>query len=103
MRTIHVETELAADADRVWSAMQHPSSFLYVTRGLIGLPALAGRTEPFREGESGSGWLFLFHVIPMYRHTINLVAVDPATRTMRSDEHGGMIRSWRHTLHVEPA
>ena len=55
MQTIHLETELPASADRVWQAMCHPASFTYVTRGLIGVPALAGRTEPFREGETGTG------------------------------------------------
>lgn len=28
--------------------------------------------------------------------------VDPATRTIRSREHGGVIRTWNHTLHAEP-
>ena len=55
MQTIYLETELPASADKVWHAMCHPASFTYVTRGLIGIPALAGRTEPFREGESGTG------------------------------------------------
>jgi hypothetical protein len=44
------------------------ASFTYVTRGLIGILALAGRTEPFREGESGTGWLLLlFHL----NHTLH--------------------------------
>lgn len=101
-RTIHVETELPTDADRVWSAMQHPASFLYVVRGLFGMPALAGRTEPVREGEVGSGWLFAFHVVPAYRHTIEIVEVDPGARTIRSHEYGGVLKRWDHTLHVEP-
>lgn len=102
MRTIHLETELPTDAERVWRALQHPASFTYVCRGLFGVPALAGRTEPMREGECGTGWLLLFHVVPFSRHTIHLVEVDEATRTMRSREHGGILRAWNHTLHVEP-
>lgn len=102
MRTIRVETELPTNADKVWRALQHPASFSYVTRGLIGLPALTGRTEPLHTGESGSGWLLLFHVIPLWRHTIQLVDVDAATRTLRSREHGGIVKRWNHTLHVEP-
>jgi len=69
VQTIHLETELPASADRVWQAMCDPASFTYVTRGLIGVPALAGRTEPFREGETGTGWLLLFHLIPLHRHS----------------------------------
>ena len=102
MRTIHLESELPTTADAVWQAMRHPVSFLYVVRGLFGIPALAGRTTPFREGERGTAWLLAFHVIPAWRHTIHLVELDESIRTMRSQEHGGMLRSWRHTLHVAP-
>jgi hypothetical protein len=102
VKTIHLETELPTDAERVWRAMQHPASFSYVCRGLIGVPALAGRTEPMREGELGTGWLLLFHIIPLSHHTIHLVDVDAGARTLRSHENGGMLRTWNHTLHVEP-
>lgn len=101
MKTITVASELPTDVERVWQAMQHPATLSYVTRGLFGLPALAGRSEPFRAGESGAAWLLLFHLIPLHRHHIELTELDPATRTMRSREHGGVIRAWNHTLHAE--
>jgi hypothetical protein len=101
VQIIHLETELPTSADKVWQAMCHPASFTYVLRGLIGVPALAGRTEPFREGESGTGWLLLFHLIPLSRHTICLASLDQASKTLRSREHGGILRTWNHQLHVE--
>lgn len=101
-RTVHVQTELPTAADRVWSAMLQPVTFLYVTRGLLGFPALAGRTDPLRAGETGCGWVFAFNVIPAYRHTIEVLEVDATTRTIRTHEHGGVLRRWDHTLHVEP-
>jgi hypothetical protein len=101
-RTINVSTELPADADRVWAAMKQPATFLYVIRGLLGMPALAGRSEPVRPGEAGSGWLFAFHVVPAYRHTIEVVEVDEESRTLRTHEHGGVLRRWDHVLHAEP-
>lgn len=102
MQTVLIQTELPTDAERVWAAMQHPASFSYVCRGLIGIPALAGRTAPMCEGEHGTGWLLLFHLIPLSRHVIHLVEIDHATRSLRSREHGGLLRTWNHTLHVEP-
>lgn len=101
MRTVHVETILPTSADRVWSAMLSPATFLYVCKGLFGFPALAGRTEDLHMGERGTGWLFAFHVIPAYRHTIEVVEVDPDTGTIRTREHGGLLKAWNHTLHVE--
>src|SRR4051812_19020259 len=82
--------------------MLSPATFLYVCKGLFGFPSLAGRTEALRAGESGTGWLFAFHVIPAYRHTIEVVEVDRATGTIRTREHGGVLKAWNHTLHVEP-
>ena len=102
MRTVHVETVLPTSADRVWPAMLSPATFLYVCKGLFGFPALAGRTEWLRVGERGTGWLFAFHVIPAYRHTIEVVDVDQAAGTIRTREHGGILKAWNHTLHVEP-
>lgn len=102
MQRVHVETILPTDADQVWQAMQYPVTFLYVCRGLFGLPALAGRSTPLRVGERGSGWLFAFHVIPAYRHTLEIVRSDEQTRTIVTHEHGGVLRAWNHTLHVEP-
>ncbi|OBI76155.1 hypothetical protein [Mycobacterium asiaticum] len=102
MRTVHVETVLPTSADRVWSAMLSPATFLYVCKGLFGFPSLAGRTEALRLGESGTGWLLAFHVIPAYRHTINVVEVDEDSGTIRTNEHGGLLKAWNHTLHVEP-
>lgn len=102
MRTVHIETQLPTDAEQVWAAMQHPTSFTYVCRGVLGIPTLVGRTAAMRESESGTGWLLLFHLIPLSRHTIHLVEIDPTTKTLRTHEHGGLLRSWNHALHVEP-
>ncbi|WP_445165417.1 hypothetical protein ACTXG7_15995 [Mycolicibacterium sp. Dal123E01] len=101
MRTIHLQTILPTAAERVWPAMVSPATFLYVCSGLFAVPALAGRVEPFGEGESGTAWLFAFHVVPAYRHTIEVLDVDATTRTVRTREHGGILRAWNHTLRVE--
>jgi hypothetical protein len=101
-RTIAVSRVLPAEADRVWEAMKHPASFLYVCRGLLGLPALAGRTSAVVEGEVGDSMLMLFHVVPLHRHTIHVVRVDEQARTIETEESGGLVRRWHHVLHVEP-
>lgn len=101
VRTIHLETELPTGAERVWDAMKQPASFLYVTRGLLGFPALAGRTDSFRTGEVVVGRLFLLNVIPANRHTIEFTDVDERTRSIRTHEYGGLLQRWNHTLRVE--
>src|SRR5579864_7027375 len=51
--------------------------------------SLSRRDEPFREGECGTGWLLLFHLLPLHRHTIHLASLDVQAMTLRSLEHGG--------------
>jgi len=101
VKTVYIESELSADIDRVWHDMQLPATFLYLCRGLFGVPALVGRTDRLRAGERGTGWLMAFHAFPAYRHTIEVLSVDEATHTIRTHEYGGRIRSWNHTLHAE--
>lgn len=101
MKTIQVESEFDAPAERVWEAVKSPVTFVYVVRGLFGVPLLAGRSAPVVAGEAGTGWLFLFHVIPFSRHTIKITDVDEGAMTMRTNEHGGIVRAWNHTLQVE--
>jgi len=102
MRTVRVESTLPAPADRVWEAMQHPATLLYLMRGVLGLPALAGRTDRLRQGEEASGWIFLLHVIPLHRHHFRVAKVDREAGLVRSEERGGMLRRWDHDLHVVP-
>lgn len=101
MRTVRRSTVLDAPAARVWEAMLRPSTMLYVLKGLFAFPSLEGRFDPLVDGETGSGWILLFHVVPFAKWTIRIVRVDPGTRTIATNEHGGMIRAWNHTLHVD--
>jgi hypothetical protein len=68
----------------------------------IGFPALIGRTEPMRKSETGTSWMWLCHVIPLSQHTIHVTDIDDSARSIRTHEHGGFLRTWNHTLHVEP-
>jgi ligand-binding SRPBCC domain-containing protein len=102
MRAVTVSTLLDAPADAVWAAVQRPSSFLAVTRHLLSVPALRGRTEPWREGETVRSWIFLFGVIPFSYHHLTVASIDDGRRILRSDERGGPIRFWRHDIEVRP-
>lgn len=100
--TFSVESVLAAPADRVWEALRSPATFLYVTRGLLAMPVLTGRTEPWQEGEVIKGWLLLFHVIPFSSHTMEVVEIDDDEMAFSTREHGGILRRWDHSFKVEP-
>lgn len=102
MAIVDRTTTLPAPADAVWRAVRTPGAFRLVTRGLLRMPAISDRVAPWREGETVSGWIWLFEVIPVSRHTIRLAEVDHPSRSARSEEHGGLIRRWDHLITVEP-
>ena len=102
MALIDRSTELAAPADRVWVAVKMPSAFRTVTRGLLTMPAMRNRSEEWREGETVVGWVFLFGVVPFSRHHLHIARVDDSERTLSSQEHGGLLKTWSHDIVVTP-
>jgi hypothetical protein len=97
---VHVSTVLDAPADRVWQAVMTPAAFRLVTRGLVRVVGLRRRATPWREGETVSGVLLLFGVVPISVHHLTVEKLDGAARELQSDEHGGMVRRWRHLIRV---
>lgn len=97
-RTVHLD----APADLVWSAARTPQAFRTVTRGVLRFPAIAGRDDQWREGEQVVGLTWLLGIVPFNRHHLTVARIDDTRRTLTSDEHGGVIRSWVHDIVVEP-
>lgn len=95
-------TTLGAPAATVWKAVKTPEAFRYVTRALLSMPAIGGRHEPWREGETVRAWVFLFGLIPFSYHRLTLASIDDVTMTLSSAEHGGLIRRWNHDIVVAP-
>lgn len=100
--TLTRTTDLDAPAPLVWDAVRTPSAFRTVTRGLLRYPPVSHRADAWREGETVTGRLWLFGVLPFSRHTIRVAHIDPDALTLTSHEHGGLIRSWVHDIVLEP-
>jgi hypothetical protein len=102
MRTITVSTPLDAPADVVWHAANTPQAFVHVARGMLRYPAAERQRGPWRVGDRLEGWTLLFGAVPFSYHHLTVAAIDDDARVLTSDEHGGMIRTWRHDLTVTP-
>lgn len=93
--------ELDASPDEVWRRVQRPETLRFVARGLLGFAA-ERLPRDWREGTEVSMRLWLAHVVPAWRHTIRIVRLDPAARRIVTEEGGGLVRRWRHTVSVDP-
>ena len=100
MRTVVVTTDLPAPAETVWHAVQTVAAFRYVTRGLVRLPALSLPEGRLTVGTSVSGRLWVLGVVPAHVHRLEVVELDDAARVLVTEESGGLLRRWRHTISV---
>jgi len=66
------------------------------------VPGMSGRTDPIHEGESGHGWVFLFHVLPLADYSIEVESIDPGAWTIRTLERSSALTSLRHAFSVDP-
>jgi hypothetical protein len=91
---------LSAPAPAVWQAVKTPEAFRFVTRGLLTMPAIRHRDRPWQEGETVTGWVFLFGAVPFSRHRLHFARIDEGAMTLSSEEGGGLIRRWNHDIIV---
>lgn len=99
--TLARSSDLPASAAAVWQAVLEPATFRFVTSPLLRLPALSRRVRRFEQGDATAGRLWLLGVLPLHRHHLELVSVDPRQRTLQTREWGGLVRSWVHHIAVE--
>jgi ligand-binding SRPBCC domain-containing protein len=73
-----------------------------VVKPILRITASPGQTVPeqLEHGMRLSLRISPFGLLPSWSHQIDVVAVEP--HLIRTEEHGGSIRRWRHTLSFTP-
>src|SRR5690348_14561825 len=104
MVTVRRTTALPIAADEAFALALKPATFAYVARGVMRVPAL-DRLSTFdaAPGAQARGRLWWLGVVPSWTHHLQVVAVEDATRTIRTAERGGPLRVWEHRLTFTPA
>jgi hypothetical protein len=97
-----IATHLDASADHVWAALKQPWSFVYVTRGVLGLKTRQPLPPQWPLGETVQARLIFFHLIPAWTHELQIVHIDDSQREVLSNERGGLIKLWNHRITVTP-
>lgn len=100
-RTVERSVVLEATDAAVWDAVQSPATLCHVAAPLLRFPGLAGRTAAWREGERVVTWLLLVGVLPISRHHLEVLTIDPRHRVIATHEWGGLVRTWDHTIRID--
>jgi hypothetical protein len=95
--TIRVSSTLPVPAEVVADLMVKPALLQHVTWPLLSIRSLPETLVP---GQQVVVRLALLGVVPLWRHTITVVAGGDLDA--RTEERGGPLRAWRHHLLVEP-
>lgn len=99
-----IQTNLEASTEAVWSAVKRPATLLHVTRGFLGFSGIEHFPLEWREGMSIPSRFRFFHFLPAWwKHTLTVKRIDDVQKVIISNEHGGVIHTWNHTIRVTPA
>jgi ligand-binding SRPBCC domain-containing protein len=102
MPTIDLSTYLDAPPQAVWSAVKRSSTFEHITPGLPGFSVDGVPGETWAEEGATIGLrLRAFNRSLAWHHTINIVTVDEDRRLIQTQEHGGPVKRWNHTITVD--
>lgn len=101
---LQLETVLECPADAAWDQERKVSHLLSISRPLIvfrlmDLSPAAGLWHLGRVIELRG---YVFGLVPLGRHRVEVVRLDPDGREIETEEGGGLIRSWRHRVTIRP-
>lgn len=100
MRIVQRTTLLPLPVDAVWKQLLLGETFLYVARGILGVANAEAIRGPFHVGRTGALRLRAFHLVPVGKHEITVVSIDPVQHVIQTRERSWLLPVWNHTLTV---
>jgi len=100
---VYRTSTLDASAEQAWQALKLRDTFLFITRGVMSYRG----SESWPELLMSPGveiWtvVYLLGFLPGTVHTFKIVSVDDTAREINTNEHGGLICIWNHTMKIDP-
>ncbi|MBF6468280.1 hypothetical protein IU427_24355 [Nocardia beijingensis] len=99
MSKVTLTTDLPIGAEVACSLARTPELFAYVVAPILSVPDIdmPNRVEPGVEGTARIWW---FGIVPAWKHHLRLVTLQP--QRIYTNEWGGPVRTWNHSLTFEP-
>ncbi len=97
---IKVTTTINTDEASMWKELQKVSSLLYVSYPLIIFRPQKGCLLPeiWSMQTAYTFKLFFLIILPLGSHCIEIVELEKDKNSIRSQEHGKFINSWKHRI-----
>lgn len=97
MKTVWVSRDFGVPADQLFAHVVSYDAFQEVEPSGLDLSAFKGRV--MRPGDHLDA---PFPPLPFLRWSVDIVRVDAEQRLIKSEEQGGFIQRWAHTMTVTP-
>lgn len=92
---------LPRPASVVWDQLQQSDTLSFVAAGMVTYDSVETWPKQWRVGTRVNLRPRLFGCLPPSDHMVEFVRLDPAQREIETNESGGMITRWDHTMRVE--
>lgn len=100
---VRVATDLKVPARVAWEALKRRDTFLFITRGAMRYRGADSWPETLMAtGTEIETIVYPLRILPGSPHTFRIVRVDEHQMEVDTEEHGGVIRAWNHSMKVEP-
>lgn len=99
MSKVTLSTELPIPAPTAAALARKPELMAFVMSPLLRLRRI-DVPACIETGTRGKARLWWFGVIPAWTHHLTIEAIEPGE--IRTDEHGGPVRTWKHRLTFTP-
>ena len=100
MKTVILDHDYAASAQDVWALATDLDALKEVTQGVVAFEGMpSGRVY---EGQKITVQVSLFGKLPPQPYFMEVLKCDNDAMILQSFEKGAGVKSWRHTLTVEP-
>ncbi|QFT59675.1 Polyketide cyclase / dehydrase and lipid transport [Sulfitobacter sp. THAF37] len=100
MKTVTLEHEYAATAQEVWALATDLDALKEIMEGVVEFEGMPG--DRVYQGQKINVLVSLFGKLPAQPYYMEVLECDDDAMILRSLEQGAGVRSWRHTLSVEP-
>jgi hypothetical protein len=100
---IRVESRMPVARHVFWSRLTTVASLRFVCKPWIYFRYCGKRplNDRWHEGETFPFFLWLFKVVPLGYHSIQLEKIDPAHYAIQSRERGSVVTTWDHLITLQ--
>lgn len=95
-----ISREYPVSAQTLWEDLLDPVALAESMKGAISYVGLP--TEPVEQGQEFTVQLKRWGWLPMGEWTMKVVERDDENFVLRSEEHGNLVKLYRHRLSIEP-